>query len=90
MLPPALEESAGAGPAVYPSVGNAWLYHDGSIIMYPLACVAPDKPSLSESGVLVTVFTLWLLFIIFVQYLLCDLKARMGKLLDWEVSRYVY
>lgn len=59
--------------------------------MYPLVCVAPDKPSLSGSSVLVTVFTLWLLFvIIFVQYLLCDLKARIGKLLDWKVSHYVY
>lgn len=38
--------------------GNAWLYHDGSIPMYPLASVAPDKPSLSGSSVVVTVLLL--------------------------------
>jgi len=68
------------GTALDLSLVSAWLYHGGSVVRCPSVCVAPDRPHLSGSSVLVTACTLWLLFvIIFVQCLLCDLKARMGK-----------
>lgn len=52
---PCLEGPACAWQVVDLSLGSAWLYHNGSVPMYPLVCVAPGKPSLCGSAALLPV-----------------------------------
>lgn len=65
------EGPASAWQVVDLSLGSAWLYHNGSVVMYPLACVAPDKPSLSGSAVIVTVLLFSCSLILFL-YKICS------------------